>query len=163
MSLENGNNMKHLFLFVVLLMFTATATFAQEATEEVAAEEVNSGPKMEFETTTVDFGTIEKGSDPLRTVSFTNTGDAPLVIKQAKGSCGCTVPNWKKTPVMPGEASTMEIRYDTKRVGPIRKTVRVTTNEGGQPHVLQVRGTVKAEGEIENLPEKVNPLTGEKE
>ena len=76
---------------------------------------------MHFETSTVEFGEIVQNSDPVRKVVFSNTGNAPLVIKNAKGSCGCTVPIWSKEPIMPGQTDTLTIRYDTKRIGPIRK------------------------------------------
>jgi hypothetical protein len=117
---------------------------------------------MTFESTTVDYGSIDQGSDPLRAVKFTNTGDEPLIIKHAKGSCGCTVPSYKKEPIMPGETSELEIRYDTKRPGAIRKTVKVTTNEGGDPHVIQVRGNVSVvkKDKEEVLPKKKSTLVG---
>ncbi|MBQ0787283.1 MAG: DUF1573 domain-containing protein, partial [Oceanihabitans sp.] len=58
--------------------------------------------KIEFKTTTVDYGTIEKGADGIRTFEFTNTGDAPLIISKVSSSCGCTVPSSPKEPIMPG-------------------------------------------------------------
>ena len=84
---------------------------------------------MDFEQTTVDYGTIQQNSDPLRTFSFKNTGNTPLIITGARGSCGCTVPSYPKKPIAPGETAVIEVRYDTKRVGPFRKSVRITTNE----------------------------------
>ena len=127
--------------------------------EVVMAEKSGDQPVMTLESKTVNYGEIVKGSDPLRKVSFTNTGNAPLIIKHAKGSCGCTVPNWPKEPILPGETSEIEIRYDTKRVGPIRKTVRITTNEGDQPHILQIKGLIKAQAPAETLPTNENSLT----
>ena len=99
---------------------------------------------MTFETTVVDYGEVDKGSDPIRKVKFTNTGNEPLIVQHAKGSCGCTVPKWPKEPIMPGESSFIEIRYDMKRVGLIRKTVKITTNELNrtEPHILQVKGKI---------------------
>ena len=129
-------------------------------TSEVKEEKVG-GPIMHFETKTVDYGTIKKGSDPIRILTFSNTGNEPLIIKHAKGSCGCTVPTAPKEPILPGESSQIEIRYDTKRVGPIRKTVRITTNEGDQPHILQVRGTIEVEAVQEALPVKKDGLLNE--
>ena len=110
------------------------------------------GPIMQFESTTVDYGTINKNSEPLRTVNFTNTGDEPLVIKSAKGSCGCTVPTFPKEPIMPGETSVIEIRYATNRLGKINKTVKITTNEGTQPHILKVVGNILDTQEEESVP-----------
>ncbi|MFN8339429.1 MAG: DUF1573 domain-containing protein [Saprospiraceae bacterium] len=122
-----------------------------EAVAEVAVERTNA--KMTFESLTVDYGTIENGSEPLRVVKFTNTGTEPLVIKNARGSCGCTVPTWTKEPIAPGQSSTLEIRYDTKRTGAINKSVTITTNEGPDNHVLQVIGTVLAPKEEKAVPQ----------
>jgi hypothetical protein len=121
-----------------------------QAVAEVAVERTNA--KMTFESLTVDYGTIENGGEPLRTVKFTNTGTEPLVIKNARGSCGCTVPTWEKNPIAPGQSSTIEIRYDTKRTGPINKSVTITTNEGPDNHVLQVIGTVLPAKEEKAVP-----------
>jgi len=110
------------------------------------------GPVMTFETTNVEYGTIKQHGEPLRSVSFTNTGDEPLVIKNCKGSCGCTVPIWPKEPIMPGESADIEIRYATNRLGKINKTVKITTNEGGDPHVLKVIGEVLKAEEEESVP-----------
>lgn len=109
---------------------------------QASPEAVSSKAVMTFESTVVDYGTIENGGEPLRVVKFTNTGTEPLVIKNARGSCGCTVPTWEKEPIAPGQSSTIEIRYDTKRTGPINKSVTITTNEGSDTHVLQVIGNV---------------------
>lgn len=152
--------MKHLFALITFCLLAFGTLTAQEQgsesmiSEVVQAERSGDQPVMTFETTTVDYGEISKGSDPLRSVAFTNTGTAPLIIKHAKGSCGCTVPDWPKEPILPGETSKIDIRYDTKRVGPIRKTVRITTNEGDQPHILQIKGKVSAGDAGETLPKK---------
>ena len=147
----------------MLLGFSLTSIVAQEPTEgnmEAAGTDDTKGPIMKFVTLTLDYGEISKGSDPMRSLTFKNEGDAPLVIKHAKGSCGCTVPIWPKEPIMPGESSEIKVRYDTKRPGPIRKTVRITTNEVGNPHVIQLKGLVKVEKPDENLPTKEGGLTG---
>ena len=118
------------------------------------AVSAQNAPVMSFESTTVDYGEIERGAERLRTVSFTNTGDSPLVIKNARGSCGCTVPDWPKDPIMPGESSELSISYDTNRLGNINRTIRVTTNEGSDPHVLLIRGKVVPKKDEESVPKK---------
>ena len=110
-----------------------------EAAEPVV-ERTNA--KMSFETMVVDYGTIQQKGEPLRTVKFTNTGTDPLIIKSAHGSCGCTVPVWPKDPILPGESSVIEVRYDTNRIGKINKSITITTNEGPEKHILQVVGEV---------------------
>ena len=109
-------------------------------------QQVNAQAKIEFKTDVIDYGEIAKGSDGVRTFEFTNTGDAPLIISNVKSSCGCTVPSKPDGPVAPGESSTIEVKYDTKRVGPIRKTVTVYSN-ADQPIVsLKIKGKILASG-----------------
>jgi hypothetical protein len=105
-------------------------------------QQVNAQAKIEFKTDIIDYGEIAKGSDGLRIFEFTNTGNAPLIVSNVKSSCGCTVPSKPDGPVAPGESSTIEVKYDTKRIGPIRKTVTVYSN-ADQPIVsLKIKGKV---------------------
>jgi len=136
---------------LLLLSFTSAFLIAQtdNATPDVPSE---GGPIMTFETMDVDYGTIKQHGEPLRVLNFTNTGDEPLVIKNCKGSCGCTVPEWPKEPIMPGEEATIEIRYATNRLGKINKTVKITTNEGDVPHVVRVIGNILKEEEEQSVP-----------
>ena len=141
-------------LAALVLLFAAGTTFAQEDAATPA-----SGPQMNFETTEIDYGVIAQNSDPLRVFKFTNEGTEPLVIKHAKGSCGCTVPSYPKQPILPGESATIEVRYDTKRIGPFQKTVTLTTNEADEKHTLRIKGKVEPEPAVEDaLPETTPTL-----
>lgn len=135
------------YLLSLCFILTAAVGFSQLEPSDQNME----GPTMNLESLVVDYGEIEQNSEPLRVLNFTNTGTAPLIIKSARGSCGCTVPEWPKEPIMPGEASTIEIRYATNRLGKFSKTVTLTTNEEGEPRVIKVQGHVR-EGE-NNVPE----------
>ncbi|RME41677.1 MAG: DUF1573 domain-containing protein [Deltaproteobacteria bacterium] len=128
-------------LFAAMALF-AVVGMAQQEAAPAQQQQPAEGPVMTFETTEIDYGTIEKGSDPLRVFKFKNTGTEPLVIKNARGSCGCTVPKWPKEPIMPGEEGVIEVRYDTNRIGPFTKTVTLTTNEAVERHVLRIKGKV---------------------
>lgn len=140
--------MKRIFSLLFLLAGLSFGLTAQEAVEVEATTKVaTDGAQMEFEMTTVDYGTIEQGSDPYRFFKFTNTGNAPLVITNAKGSCGCTVPTYPKEPVPPGESGEIKVRYDTNRVGPFTKRVTLTTNVGDEPIVLTIKGKVEKKAE----------------
>lgn len=148
--------MKKIFTTLALFAMVFTVSFAQEATtisvdgQEVSAE----GPTMEFDQTEIDYGTIEKGSDKIRIFNFKNTGTEPLVIKHAKGSCGCTVPTYPKEPILPGEAAEIKVSYDTNRIGRFSKTVTLTTNEAVEKRVLRIKGEVLAPApEPEAIPE----------
>tara|TARA_B110000116_G_C16686274_1_gene513100 strand:- start:485 stop:979 length:495 start_codon:yes stop_codon:yes gene_type:complete len=86
-------------------------------------------PAMSFDKTTHDFGVIQNGT-PVETVfSYTNTGQAPLVIADIKSTCGCTVPkDWSREPLNPGESSQFTVKFDGKGLNNTSKTVTVTAN-----------------------------------
>ena len=105
--------------------------------------QLQDGPQITIDKDVHDYGEIEKGADPYCEFVITNTGNEPLLITNAKGSCGCTVPEWEKEPIMPGESSIMKVKYDTKRVGPINKSVTITSNAVDSPtKVIRIRGKV---------------------
>lgn len=145
--------MKHL-LGILAISLMATFQLAAQAAPTEATPVNASKAVFTLESDVVDYGTIDQSSEPLRLAKFTNTGTEPLIISGAKGSCGCTVPNWPKDPIMPGESGNIEIRYDTKRVGAINKTVTVTTNDAVGKHTIRVIGTINAVAQEEGLPEK---------
>lgn len=91
----------------------------------------------------IDYGTIANGSNGERVFSFTNSGSEALIIKNVQSSCGCTIPKKPEGPIAPGETSEIIVRYDTKRTGPFRKTITVTTNvEQNTIVALKIKGTV---------------------
>lgn len=141
---------KVLSIFAFLALLTS-ATFAQEQSEQPAK-----GPSMNLEVTEIDYGEIVQGADPLREFKFTNNGTEPLIISNAKGSCGCTVPKWPKDPILPGESAKIEVRYDTNRIGPFQKTVTLTTNEATPTHVLKIKGKVNPKPQEESVPASNN-------
>jgi hypothetical protein len=98
--------------------------------------------KISFINETVDYGKIVKGSDGVRVFEFTNTGDAELVVTNVKSSCGCTVPKKPEGPIAPGASGSIEVKYDTNRVGPIRKTVTVYSNADEPIKALKIKGEV---------------------
>ena len=98
--------------------------------------------KISFKNETVDYGKIVKGSDGVRVFEFTNTGDAELVVTNVKSSCGCTVPKKPEGPIAPGASGSIEVKYDTNRVGPIRKTVTVYSNADEPIKALKIKGEV---------------------
>ena len=142
--------MKKIFTLLLMVAMISSISFAQDSS---ASEENTSGPTMTFESMTVDYGTIEQNSDPLRSFIFTNTGNEPLQITHAKGSCGCTVPEYPKEPIMPGEQAKINVRYDTKRIGKFVKSVTLTTNTTSGKEKLTIKGEVlKKAAEPSGLP-----------
>lgn len=114
----------------------------------------NAQAKINFKSDTVDYGEIAKGSDGVRVFEFTNIGNAPLIISDVKSSCGCTVPKKPDGPIAPGASSTIQVKYDTNRVGPIRKTITVYSNADEPIKALKIKGEVLEEGK--SVLEKTN-------
>jgi len=137
----------------LLIAFLGSSIHAQ-TTAQAAEQEVLSvaRPIMDLETTEIDYGVIQQHADPYREFKFTNTGNAPLIISNAKGSCGCTVPEWSKEPIGPGESSIIKVRYATNRLGKFTKTVTLTTNEDENTHVLKIKGEVLKPKQEESIP-----------
>lgn len=130
-------------VFFTLMAFAAFSVLAFAQDTQVKKTQDTSGPVLTLESNTIDYGSIEKNSEPLRTVGFTNTGTEPLIIKSARGNCGCTVPKWPKEPILPGETKQLEVRYATNRVGKFSKKVTLRTNEGDAVvHTIKVMGEV---------------------
>ena len=153
--------MKSFFSTLLMVALFATAGLAQQTTPDATAADATptAGATMVFETETIDYGVIEQGSDPYRIFKFTNTGDAPLVIKHAKGSCGCTVPTYPKEPIMPGETNEIKVRYDTNRPGRFTKRVTLTLNTGDAQKILTIKGEVKKKApEPDGVPASENGL-----
>ena len=133
-------------LFLSFAMFAITTTgIAQNSTKTTATESIanEEGAKIEFESETVDYGTIENSSNGDREFHFTNTGTTPLVITNAKGSCGCTVPTWPREPIAPGESSVIKVHYATNRTGAFSKSITLTSNAVNAPKkVIKIKGKV---------------------
>ena len=121
---------------VIIVLFVGLLSFSVYAQEKAA--------KIEFKAETLDYGVIDKGSDGVRIFEFTNTGDAPLIISKVSSSCGCTIPKKPEKPILPGETGEIQVKYDTKRVGPIRKAITVISNASTPTKVLKIKGEVKA-------------------
>lgn len=147
--------MKKIFLVAVLAVFSVTASNAQAkkttkkqpAKKEAAAPKADTpkveGAGMVFESEVIDYGTIPHNADGKREFVFTNNGNKPLIITNATGSCGCTVPTYPKEPIAPGAKAVIGVKYATDRVGAFTKTVTITSNAEGQASkVLTIKGTV---------------------
>jgi len=128
--------MKKLFSIFVLAFLTLNMN-AQDTTDPNA-------PVMSFENETIKYGTIKQGEDGTRIFKFTNTGKAPLKITNVKATCGCTVPTYPKTEIMPGETGEISITYDTSKTGRFSKSISVFTNTSRKRIPLRVVGNVVA-------------------
>lgn len=135
--------MKKLLVFITVLI--GLTSLAQKV------------PKIEFKEETINYGEVEKGKDDgIRVFEFTNTGDEPLLIKNAKSSCGCTVPEWPKEPIAPGAKGQIKVQYNMNP-GPISKTITIESNATNKPDgmvPLRIKGTVIVKEEVSPLVKK---------
>lgn len=119
---------------LITILLIGLVSLAVNAQDKVA--------KIEFKSDTIDYGTIEKGSNGVRVFEFTNTGNAPLIISNVTSSCGCTIPKKPDSPILPGKTGQIEVKYDTNRVSPIRKTITVISNAETPTVALKIKGEV---------------------
>lgn len=100
-------------------------------------------PAFEFQTVEHDFGTINEGDVVEYSYAFKNTGNAPLIIQNAQGSCGCTVPDWSKEPIPVGGTGFVKAKFDSSGKPNIQnKTVTVTANTWPKQTVLRFKAMV---------------------
>ncbi|MDH5396958.1 MAG: DUF1573 domain-containing protein [Cyclobacteriaceae bacterium] len=101
-------------------------------------------PSFKFEEMEHDFGAIKEGDIVEHTFEFTNTGDAPLIIQSARGSCGCTVPEWPKEPIPVGGTSQVKASYNSKgKSGMENKSITLTANTWPKQTVLRIKAQVQ--------------------
>jgi hypothetical protein len=95
----------------------------------IAQQPITHGPKIRFETQTIDRGPLPRGSNVTFEFQYTNEGDEPLIISNAKSSCGCLAPHWSSEPVLPGGTGVVSARYDSNRIGNSQKSITVMSND----------------------------------
>lgn len=139
--------MKKIILLAAIVIFGVTTSKAQETSKKIKTSAAKTakvnGAGMVFESETIDYGTIAHNADGRREFVFRNNGNKPLIITNAVGSCGCTVPTFPKEPIAPGAKAVINVKYATDRVGQFSKTVTVTSNAEGQTtKVLTIKGNV---------------------
>ena len=108
-----------------------------------------SAQEFKFEKEVIDYGKIDKDSNGERIFVFTNVGNQPLIIKDIKSSCGCTVPEKPEQPIMPGEKGEIKVSYDTKRVGGFSKSISVFSNAKNPRKGIKIKGFVQKEVSLE--------------
>lgn len=126
--------MKKILLFVAMIAMSVGFISAQNKAE------------IKFDNTTHNYGTFSESTKVNCVFTFTNIGDAPLVIHQAVASCGCTVPEYTQEPVMPGKKGTIKVTYDGtgKYPGHFKKSITLRTNAKTEMIRLFVEGDMTA-------------------
>jgi hypothetical protein len=146
--------MKRSLLILVIALFAGSIAMSQET--KPAANVNKNAPVINFEKTTHDYGTVTKGGDGTCEFKFKNTGVEPLILSNVTSSCGCTVPEWPREPILKGKSNTIKVKYDTNRVGPINKTVTVVSNATNTPVQLHITGTVVDKVDNTSMPVKTD-------
>ena len=145
--------MKQLILLLVSLALVSCNSSSDEKT--ITTDLVNSPltansnaekvltPNIEMLETSYNFGEIQQGESVTHDFILKNTGDADLIISAAKGSCGCTVPQWPKTPIAKGEEAAIKVTFNSAgRSGKQNKTVTLVTNAIPNTKVITINGNV---------------------
>ena len=104
--------------------------------------------EFKFETASINYGKIDKGSEKKRVFEFTNIGDAPLVINKVISTCGCAVPKKPEQPIMPGKKGIIEVSYDTNKVGGFSKMFTILSNAKTKRKILKIKGFVNKKNDV---------------
>ncbi len=148
--------MKKAFLFGVMLLFVSalsaqTNNSTTQKPANVDPKATTNVPEITFEKVVYDYGQITVGDNGDCFFTFKNTGKADLILTNCSSSCGCTVPEWPKEPIKPGDKAKITVHYNTGRIGAINKQVYVDSNTGNRV-VLTITGNVIAKP-VEAVPE----------
>ena len=127
---------------------TADPNAAAAATPDGTPAPTGPTTSVEYTEMVYDFGEVIEGEHVKYAFKFKNTGSEPLIISDAKGSCGCTVPDWPREPVAPGATSEIKVEFDSKGKGSDdgqkqTKKVTVTANINPPQNYLTITGVVK--------------------
>ena len=145
--------MKQLILLLVSLALVSCSSSSDEKT--ITIDLVNSPltanskaekvliPNIEMLETSYDFGEMQQGESVTHEFMLKNTGDADLIITAAKGSCGCTVPEWPKNPIAKGEEAAITVTFNSAgKSGKQNKTVTLVSNAIPNTKVITINGNV---------------------
>lgn len=158
--------MKRIFLSLAVVCALGFTSCKKDASKEVDTEKAQTAavedskaqkfPEMTFEEDIHDFGSINEGDIVEHVFMFTNTGDAPLVITNAKGSCGCTVPTYPKNEqIMPGDTGEMTVKFNSNgKPNQQMKSVRITANTEKGTETIRIKALVNPKDKTAGSPVK---------
>ena len=147
--------MKKISLIALVSILLITFSCKEKATEKIENANVeaaavrdasaNKMAVMSFDKTFHDFGQITQGTPQQTVFTFTNTGDAPLIITDATSSCGCTIPDYpKNTPIAPGQQGQMVVNFNGSGQNQVTKTINVQANTANGSELLKIQAFVLA-------------------
>jgi len=154
--------MKKLILTLGFVASLSIVSFAQESHKvddghgHAAITTATAAPvskaDIKFDKMVHDYGNMMQGDNGECVFKFKNTGKEPLIITMCQGSCGCTVPQCPKDPILPGKTGEIKVKYDSNRVGPINKSVSVQSNAMSGTQTIQIKGNIAAKPVEEAFP-----------
>jgi len=130
-----------LFLIVVTISVLSCGQNSKDVKNDTDPGE------MIFQELDHNFGTFEQGGNGTFEFVFKNTGKSPIIISNVQTSCGCTTPEWDKEPILPKKSGKVVVKYDTQRIGPFVKSIKVFSNAKNSPVELMIRGEIKVKEE----------------
>lgn len=131
--------MKTLLIYLILLINTFVFNFC------FSQSKITNEPLIYFDNITYDYGVVDSSSNGMCEFVFKNVGSGDLIIYDAKGSCGCTVPTFPTEPIKPNSTGVITVMYDTNRIGFINKSVTLSTNATNSDNgfiILRIKGEV---------------------
>ena len=153
--------MKKVIVLSILSLSLMTISCDENAAKKIKSENLElakerdneikvGGAKIKFEKTEHDFGTINEGDIVETVFSFKNSGKSELIITSAKGSCGCTVPEWPKEPIMPGEEGQIRVKFNSdKKPNLQQKTITLVTNTEQGKEILKIKAQVIPKSKVQ--------------
>ena len=129
--------MRNILVILSFLIFAGINVNAQTPVEDNP-----NAPEITFDKVIHDYGKIIQGGNGKCEFTFKNTGKEPLILSKPRSSCGCTVPTWPRQPILPGKTETIEVTYNTNKIGPINKTVTIFSNAKTKSVILRIKGKV---------------------
>ncbi|WP_298501520.1 DUF1573 domain-containing protein [uncultured Maribacter sp.] len=145
--------MKKTVLIAAMFSVVAFISCKEKASNKIKSENVaiaaerdeaaKALPIMSFDKSEHDFGSIIQGTPQETVFTFTNTGTGPLIITDAKSSCGCTIPEYpKNTPIAPGDSGKMTVKFNGSGQNQVTKTITVTANTEKKSEILRIKAFV---------------------
>ncbi len=126
----------NLFTLLFLLFLIPKTGISQNQPEN----QIHPAAHLLFKKTQHNFGTLYQGDTAVYQFSFRNTGKTPVLLSQPVSSCGCTVPTWPKSPILPGQSAKISVTYNTHNIGKFKKFVTIYSN--APPIDLTIKGEV---------------------
>jgi hypothetical protein len=144
-------------------MLLATAAFAQNSTTPAGSSSTATTPvvnpnagEFSWSEETYDFGTIPQGIPVKHKFEFTNTGKEPIIVANVQKTCGCTVTDWTKEPVLPGQKGFVIAEFNAAKEGPFTKAITVQSDAKTPSVKLYFKGTVQKSEQAGSVPEQNN-------